>query len=108
MNNKTKADLLAAKIKAETPFSITSTDNAIFKAKIDLKCLISAGAQGGDEFEIIPAGTHVRICDCDLDESGQTMIRYNPRDGYEYDFKIDNRYLEYVSGNLGARIEEEE
>jgi hypothetical protein len=92
-------------IKAETPFSITTTDNAIYRALIDIKCLIKAGDMGDDDFVTIPKDTLLRIADCELDEDGFTMVRYNPNDNEEYDFSIANKYLEYVSGDLGTKIQ---
>jgi hypothetical protein len=90
-------------IAVETPHSITTTDNPIFLAKIDLKCLITSGASA-DDFLTIPKGTHLRILGCNLGKDF-TMVRYNPTEDEEYDFSIDNRYLEYVSGDLGEEIE---
>jgi hypothetical protein len=107
MTKEQKAEALAAKIAAETPHSITATDSPIFRATRDLNCLVEEGHLV-DNAVLIPAGTLLRILDCDLDSSGFTMIRYNPTPDEELNISIMNEYLEYVSGNLGVRVEEEE
>jgi hypothetical protein len=91
-------------IAAETPDSITTTDNAIFRIKKDLEMLIKEG-HFADDTITIPAKTLVRIVDkgCNLDPDGRTMIRYK-----DENYEVGNVHLEYVSGELGSRVDEEE
>ena len=83
-------------IEQRTPWSVTTTDNAIFRLREDVTIV-----QNGADI-ILPKDLEVRILACNLDPRGRTPIRYLGEDFY-----IANEHLEYVEGELGEKIVKE-
>ena len=81
------------KIEARTPYSVTTTDNPIFRIKETVTIEFNGVLMP------IEAGTEVRILGCRLNDKGFTHIRYMGSN-----FIIDNNNLEYVEGDLGEQV----
>lgn len=83
-------------IEERTPYSVTTTDNAIFRINQD----VTIQEKGIDI--IIPEGLEVRILACKLDPRGRTPVRFLGEDIY-----INNEYLVYVEGEIGDQVNAE-